>query len=192
MPKLYLVRHAKPAASWGEQADPGLDPLGLEQARATAVALSSQLTPLPLYTSPMLRCRETAAPLESQWRTTASVFPEVAEIPSPPLHPGARQEWLQAAMQGTWQSLQASTPPGSPDLFAWRRDLLAALCALHEDSVIFSHYVVLNVVIGAATGSDDVVCFRPDHGSVTTVETSGTNFRVIELGRQASTTALAR
>jgi broad specificity phosphatase PhoE len=192
MTKLYLVRHAKPAAGWGQQVDPGLDPIGVAQALATATALSSQLQPLPLYTSPMQRCRETAAPLEGQWQRTATIFPEVAEIPSPPLPLTSRQEWLHAAMQGTWQSLQASAPAGSPDFLAWRRDLLNALLAIRNDSVIFSHYVALNAVIGAASGSNAVVCFRPDHASVTAVETAGSSFRVIELGKQAQTTALAR
>ena len=36
MPRIYLVRHAKPAAAWGEDPDPGLDALGAMQATAAA------------------------------------------------------------------------------------------------------------------------------------------------------------
>jgi broad specificity phosphatase PhoE len=35
MPRLYLIRHGKPAATWGDaDEDPGLDETGQAQARA--------------------------------------------------------------------------------------------------------------------------------------------------------------
>ena len=70
MPKLYLIRHARPAAGWGEDADPGLDATGQQQAEAAARTLAQTLDRMPIYTSPLRRCRETARPLE---RTLAAV-----------------------------------------------------------------------------------------------------------------------
>jgi broad specificity phosphatase PhoE len=40
MPRIYLVRHAKPAAGWGDDPDPGLDALGATQAEAVARELA--------------------------------------------------------------------------------------------------------------------------------------------------------
>ena len=60
--RLYLVRHGKAAAGFGEARDPGLDPVGHQQAAAMAAALAP-LGPTPLVVSAMRRTRETAAAL---------------------------------------------------------------------------------------------------------------------------------
>ena len=90
MTKLYLVRHARPAASWGEDPDPGLDAAGRQQAEAAAQSLAQTLDRMPIYTSPLRRCRETAHPLERLWQRSAEVFEAVAELPSPPIDLNAR------------------------------------------------------------------------------------------------------
>jgi broad specificity phosphatase PhoE len=192
MPTLYFIRHAKPAASWGEDPDPGLDATGTAQARSTADALARRASSLPILTSPMRRCRETAQPLEALWSSSAALFPAVAEIPSPPLGLSERHQWLVEAMAGTWQRMQQIAPPQSPDFLTWRSDMLGAVLRIPEDAVIFSHFIAINAIVGAARGSDDVVCFRPDHASVTVVATDSGALQVIELGREAATTVLAR
>lgn len=192
MPRLYLVRHAKPAAGWGQDPDPGLDTIGTAQAQTLAGELAGVLAHLPILSSPLRRCRDTARPLEHAWQQTADIFPAVAEIPAPPLDLAARHEWLRAAMPGTWPELQASAPQGCADYLAWRQALLESLTSLQRDSVIFTHFIAINVVVGAARGVDDVVCFRPDHASVTIVETSEDGLRIARLGREAITEVLTR
>jgi hypothetical protein len=88
-------------------------------------------------------------------------------------------------MQGTWTELQARSPSGSPDYLAWRDTLLRALRELKADSVIYSHYIAINVVVGAAQGNDRVISFSPGHASVTTIAVEGGRFSVRELGEQA-------
>jgi len=192
MPKLYLIRHARPAAGWGEDADPGLDATGEQQAEAASRILAQTLDRLPIYTSPLRRCRETARPLERLWQRSAEVLEPVAELPSPPLDLPARQQWLRQAMQGTWSELNDLAPAGSPDYIVWRQALLDALARLPQDSVVFSHFIAINVAVAAAYARDDVVCFRPDHASITCVEAGNGSVRLIELGRQADTTILSR
>lgn len=187
MPRLYFIRHARPSANWGEEPDAGLDLTGIEQAKAAARALAQTLEPMPIYTSPLRRCRETALPLERLWQQTAQVLDAVAEIPSPPLHLPEKQQWLKQAMNGTWQELRDSVPPDSPDYLVWREKLLSSLAGISSDSVIFSHYIAINVVVGAAQARDEVVCFRPDHASVTCVELSGGRLKVLGLGRERDT-----
>jgi len=192
MPRLYLVRHAKPAASWGEDPDPGLDATGIAQARAMAEELAGSLSRLPLYTSPLRRCRETAEPLAQVWFCNAELMPAVAEIPSPPLDLAARHDWLIAAMRGTWQQLHHTAPAGSIDYLAWRQQLIDSLLAIERDCVICTHFIALNVAVGAAQRRDEVVCFRPDYASVTVLGLDQGRLRVVELGRQAETFVLAR
>jgi broad specificity phosphatase PhoE len=192
MPRLYLVRHAKPAAVWGKDPDPGLDANGIAQARATAEELAGSLSRLPLYTSPMRRCRETAEPLAQLWFCNPELMPAVAEIPSPPMDLAARQDWLISVMRGTWQQLHTNAPPGSIDYLAWRKQLTDALLAIDRDCVICTHFIALNVAVGAAQRRDEVVCFRPDYASVTVLEVRKSRLKVVELGRQAETLVLAR
>jgi broad specificity phosphatase PhoE len=192
MTRLYLVRHARPAAAWGEEPDPALDAVGREQAELAAQTLTETLQPVPIYTSPLRRCRETAQPLEQLWRRPAEVFEPVAELPMPSIDHRARQRWLEEAMGGTWQGVNRSAPPGSPDYRAWREGLLKALARMPRDSVIFTHFIAINVVVGAAQRRDDVVCFRPDHASITCVEIENDKVRLLELGRQSDTSVLAR
>ena len=192
MAKLYLIRHARPAAKWGEDPDPGLDAVGQQQAEATALTMEKTLDRMPIYTSPLRRCRETARPLELLWRQPAEVLEAVAEIPSPLLDLHARQQWLEQAMRGTWHELNDLVSSGSTDYLAWRQTLLDSLARLSQDSVIFSHFIAINVVIGVAYARDDVVCFRPDHASITCVEADNGSLRVVQLGRQTNTTVLPR
>lgn len=192
MPKLYLIRHGKPAATWGEDRDPGLDELGHSQALGTAEAMATRTPPVQIFTSPLRRCRETAAPLERTWNRAAEILAAVAEIPSPPLALAERHDWLQRAMAGTWEQMQASAPAGSPDFLAWRESLIASVRRLSSPAVIHTHFIAINVLVGAAQGSDAVVSFRPDHASVTTVEVDASGVRLIELGREATTSVLTR
>jgi broad specificity phosphatase PhoE len=191
MPTLYLVRHARPAATWGEDPDPGLDARGHEQAKATAEQLAS-LGDVALLTSPLRRCRETALPLEHHWQRSAETCLTVAEIPSPPLDLQARSEWLATAMRGTWSEMQATAPKGSPDFLAWRQTLIDTLLQQPRDAVIFTHFIAINVAVAAARGIDHVVCFRPDHASVTRIEVAQNSLRIVDLGREAETLVLTR
>lgn len=190
MPRIHLVRHAKPAAAWGDAPDPGLDALGAMQATAVAQHLAKAMTPVPVYTSPLRRCRETALPLCELWECEATVLPSVAEIPSPPLDSTARREWLTAGMRGTWRELHDRAPPGSIDYLQWRRGVVDALLALPHDCVVYTHYISINVAAGAAQQREEVVCFRPDHASVTVLDASEQRLRLIELGREAQTGVL--
>jgi len=124
MNTLYLVRHAKTRATWGEATDPGLDATGVSQAERTADELQRRLAPLALYTSPLRRCVETAQPLASLWQTPAQLLPQVAEVPSPPLSTAERAQWLAAGMQGTWRSCKP-TRRRLAELFKVARDIAA-------------------------------------------------------------------
>jgi broad specificity phosphatase PhoE len=193
MTRLYLIRHAKPAATWSEATDPGLDTTGRSQAANSAAALAARIAgPRPIYTSPLLRCRETAAALEELWQRPATVLPEVAEIPAPPLPLEQRHLWLQQAMAGTWLQLQQQAPADWPDYLGWRRTLLERVTSFAQDSVIFSHFVAINAIVAAARNEDAVVCFRPDHASISVLEVRAGKLELVELGQQAETLVLTR
>ena len=186
MTTLYLVRHARPSSGYGDSEDPGLDDVGREQAARAAAELKALPSRLPVYTSPLRRCRETALPLAEAWGVQPIVLPEIGEVPSPPLSLKERQEWLRKGMGSDWASLQASAPPGSPDYAGWRSALISAIKAMAGDAVIFSHFIAINVVVGAAKGSEQVLSFRPDHASVTKVEVGTDGIAIAALGREVA------
>jgi broad specificity phosphatase PhoE len=180
--RLYLVRHGKAAASFSEAPNPGLDTTGLTQAEAMAERLAP-LGPLPIVTSPLKRTRETAAPLERRWRFTARVEPSVGEIPSPMADPPARGDWLRAVMASTWSA--------QPDeLQTWRRRVVDALVALGRPTVVVSHFIAINVAVGAAEGDDRVVGFAPDHCSVTVLDVEDGGLRLVRRGVERATQVL--
>lgn len=180
MTRLYLVRHGRAAAGWNTHADPGLDAVGQQQA-AQVTARLAPLGPLALVTSPLLRCRETAAGLESAWGLTAVVEPAVAEIPSPDgVEMAERVEWLRLAMAGTWSAMEARYR-------SYRDAVVAALVALPSDTVVASHFIAINVAIGAALGDDRLVIRSLDNCSVTVVDVADGGLHLVEGGHEADT-----
>jgi broad specificity phosphatase PhoE len=169
--------------------NPELSEDGREQAEAVAAELQARLPgPLPIMISPLLRCRETAAPLRALWGVEPLVEPRVAEIPGPPASAMPRDEWLRRALVAEWPALiQLSRTLQSgydATLMIWRKGVLDAALERDRDTVIFSHFVPVNVLTGHATRSERVACFLPDHTSITIFETVGAQIRLLERGRE--------
>lgn len=180
MPRLYLVRHGRAAATFAEAADPGLDALGHSQAEAIGEQLAS-IGPIALLSSPLKRARETSEPLAKRWQCPVPIEPAVAEIPSPSgLGLAERAEWLRGFMGGSWRN-------ASRELAQWREEAIAALAAIKDDTVIFTHFILINVGAGAAENDDRVILFHPDNCSVTILDVEGGQLALVERGREAET-----
>ena len=179
--RVTLVRHGRAAAGWNVDPDPGLDDLGVQQAAEVAARLGPA-GPLALVSSPLRRCQETAAPLAAMWGVTPVIEPLVAEIPSPDgVAMAERVDWLREAMQGTWTAL-------GPRYTAYRDAVVARVAACPVDTVIVSHFVAINVVIGACVGDDRLVIASLDNCSCTVVELDGRGgVRLLEQGHEADT-----
>lgn len=182
MTRLYLVRHGRAAAGWDDDADPGLDRIGTEQAREVAERLSS-LGPLQLVSSPLRRCRETSQFLADRLGLDdgPTIEPRVAEIPSPLGVPmGERVEWLRQAMRGTWADL-------GERYNEFRDGIASAAREITADTAVFSHFVAINALIGVATGDDRLVIRSLDNCSVTVIDVEGDHLRLVEGGHEADT-----
>jgi broad specificity phosphatase PhoE len=185
---LYLIRHGRPAAGWGEDDDPGLDEQGRAQAEAVArwlMDLPVQARPLRVVSSPLRRCRETAAPFARALGVEVEIDPDVGEIPTPAtLSAAERPAWLREAMGGSWAEIR-----GDIDYEAWRRRVGAAL-ERRSGTAVFSHFVAINAAVSALEGGDAVIAFRPDHTSVTILENHDGKLALLERGREAATRVL--
>lgn len=166
--RLWLVRHGHAAHGWGDDPDPGLDALGHAQAVAAADLLAGGAdgrpglvtSPVPVLSSPLCRARETAAPLAARWATPAVVTPAVSEIPAPSPVLADRAGWLDGVLASRWSELDLR-------LREWRDVVLRWVRTPRPPAVVFTHFVFVNVVVGAATGDDRVVSELVANGSVT-------------------------
>jgi broad specificity phosphatase PhoE len=175
-----LVRHGRAAAGWDTDADPGLDDVGRVQAGSVADLLAP-LGPLPVLSSPLRRCRETAGVIAAAWAAAVTIEPAVAEIPSPDgVAMGERVAWLRSAMHGTWAEL-------GQRYMTFRDGVVARLLGFDDDAIVVSHFIAINAVIGAATDDDRVVVRRLDNCSVTVVDVADGQLRLIEGGHEAET-----
>jgi len=189
MSRIYLIRHARPAAVWGGgEDDPGLDEVGQGQALAAAdwlAALNPLQRPSAVASSPLRRCRQTAQPFADAIGASVEVEPAVGEIPTPAALPAAaRGPWLRHAFRGAWSDIE-----GDIDYEIWRRAVAGAVAA-RSGFAIFSHFVAINAVVSLLTADARVVVFRPDHASITVLETSGSGLRLVSLGAEGATGVL--
>src|SRR5580700_2942894 len=111
MSRVYLIRHAKPSATWGgDDDDPGLDELGHSQAKRAAealLALPPEHRPTRVVSSPLRRCQETARPFAQAIGARLEIDPAVGEIPTPSaLTAEERGPWLRSAFGGCWTDIE--------------------------------------------------------------------------------------
>jgi len=189
MPHVHMIRHGKPASTWGDaDEDPGLDETGQAQARAAAealLALPEGLRPTSVVSSPLRRCRETAAPTVEALGVELVIDPRVGEIPTPSAETlETRPAWLRAAFEGLWREIK-----GDLDYDQWRRSVAAAV-ASYPGAAVFSHYVAINAAVSTALDDDRVMGFRPDHASITRFEIADGALVLVERGREAATQVL--
>ena len=189
MARLYLIRHGKPSSTWGGgDDDPGLDEAGQAQARAARdwlMALPQAERPTKVVSSPLRRCRETAEPTAQALGVAIEVDARVGEIPTPAaLSLAERGPWLRKSFAGTWAEIE-----GDLDYDVWRHDIAASL-VVRGHTAVFSHYVATNAVVSALLGVPQVLAFRPDHASITVLETDGTTLTLVAKGREAMTGVL--
>lgn len=177
MPLLFLVRHGEPASGWGDAApDPGLSPLGMAQAVHAARALRRQMVGAAI-TSPLMRCRETAAAYEMEAAVVARVADGVREVPTPPGLKD-RPAWLAGMMKGRWSD--------DASFAAFRDGVVRTLLAQPHDTAVFSHFVAINAAVGAALGRDEVAIFKPGHCSITIIESRDGALHLVERGAEAA------
>ncbi len=178
--EIFLVRHGEAAASWGEDPDPGLSALGRQQAAAVAEALAPRLTAgTRLVSSPLQRARETADPLANELGLEVQEYAAFREVPAPVPLP-QRQAWLRQFMQQDWSEQEAG-------LVAWRDTALEHLLALQSSAVVFTHFLVINAIVGQVLGRAETLCFWPDNGSITHLRRSGDTLSLVEQGAEMKT-----
>ncbi|CBS91455.1 putative Phosphoglycerate mutase (plasmid) [Azospirillum lipoferum 4B] len=179
MTRIFMIRHGKSAAGFDEALDADLSELGHRQAAIAAAAVARRLPPMPIIASPFQRARSTAEPLARAWRQPMAISPEITEIPTPP-HLGeenlaARRPWLTAIMASRYGNL-------GDDIEIWRQSLIDFVANTKQDSILFTHYLTINAIVGAAQNDDRVALCDPGYCTVTELEVCSGQISVIGIG----------
>ncbi|HZM31185.1 MAG TPA: histidine phosphatase family protein [Acidimicrobiales bacterium] len=168
--ELLLVRHARPlrVESLDGPADPPLSPLGERQAAALAAWLADPASGRidAVYTSPLRRAAETAAPLAEALGLEARPEAALAEYDAEALAYIPIEE-LQAAGDPRWKELP-------PDIEGFQARVMAGvdrLCAAHaaQRVVLVCHGGVINVIVSSVLGLGASMLFLPGYTAVSRV-----------------------
>lgn len=195
---LLLIRHALPIRVEGASgpADPALSDLGHRQAEA----LAGWLRPEPLdalVVSPMVRARETAAPLAESRGLEAVVHEGVAEFDKD-ADSYVPMEELKAAGDPRWQEIVDGGYFGDGDLTPEQFqstvvDAVEDVIARHAGATaaIVCHGGVINAYVAHVLGIDTLLFFEPGYTSISRIRASRRGHRmVVSLNETAHLRAL--
>ena len=175
---IFLIRHGEAAASWDEHPDPGLSPLGRQQALKVRDELEAY-PDLHLVSSPLMRAQETAQPIASTLHASVVTDPRFREIPSP-VGIEDRRAWLNEFMRQEWSDQ-------GPDIHRWRNEAWEAMFEFESTTAVFTHFMIINALVSRLTEAPETVCCIPDNGSITHVRMEGRSLKLVSVGRQART-----
>jgi probable phosphoglycerate mutase len=194
--ELFLVRHGDALPPADELIPGGLyDDLPLSRkGQEQALALAERLAGLEfaaIYSSPLRRCRETAAPLAERLGLTPIVVPDLQEIRLGMVRPLPAEEdnlellarTLQerqmeiirlAGAAGSWDAIEGSEPSK-----VFRARVVQALDAianahLGRRVIAFAHGGVINAYVAEVLGLERDFFFPAANTSITVVRVAGT------------------
>jgi probable phosphoglycerate mutase len=184
--QLVLVRHALPQrihAVDGVAADPSLTPHGEQQARRLVGALSGEPV-AALYSSPLARARETAAPLAAALGLEPAVVGDLREYDADAAHYVPVHEMPRLDPAG-WERMRAGLLPESVDVGAFTGRVAAAFEAVvaahpgRDTAVVVAHAGVVNTWLAHLLGLDRPLAFPLDYTGITRVLAGRDGRRVV-------------
>ena len=177
--ELLLVRHALPVRIDGGDgpADPDLSEAGHRQAEALGAWLADEGVDA-IWSSPMRRARQTAAPLEAATGLVASVDDDLVEFDADQPHYIPMEEL--DSDDPRWRELIERL--GAPEQFAFRDKAAAAverIVVAHPGQrvVVVCHGGVVNAYLSQILGIDRPLFFEPTYTSISRVMASSRGHR---------------
>jgi len=185
--QLLLVRHAEPVRveDAAGAADPPLHPRGHEQAARLAEYLASEVVDA-VWTSPLRRAVETAAPVAAVHRLDVVVDHDLAEfdrdatsyIPIEELKAANDERWV-AMVEGRHLDLMEGFDP-----VAFRDGVIAAMERVVDANpggavAVVCHGGVINTYIGHVLGIERPLWFEPRYASIHRIAASRTGIRTV-------------
>jgi len=178
---LLLVRHGEAAEIWGKHPDPGLSELGIKQ--STSLVNNKMLELLDSYSfisSPKLRAKMTAEPLIKKFDKELIINGAYSEIPSNNIDNSQKKTWLTNVMNAEIKDL--------PDFVVnWRNNIIKHSLGVSQNTIIFTHFMVINALVGSLLKKSALMYFYPNYASVTKITFENKEVRSISLGDEKKT-----
>ena len=194
MVKIYLVRHGEATEGWTSQ-DPPLSELGKSQAESLVTFVSStfdenSINNIDFISSPLNRCKETASLALEKMYSEIVINNNFRELPSPTLDLEKRVNWLRRVLPLTWSELlkDKETKDSGVNFIQWKKNIMNNIYSLKKDTIIFTHFVVINSIIGEILKSDKIVNFQPSNCSITEIRKINDRLKLVKLGKSLEST----
>lgn len=176
--EIALIRHGRPGTWTGTgSADPALNATGITQSERLAQYLTSDGSPKidAIYSSPMLRSKETANITARRVEKPVAIIEELAEYDYG-LSTYVTNEEYEGDFQEYWDDITKGRYAGTQiDLKAFRKRVLQGLTQIiskHEpDSfiVIFCHGGVISASIAEIIGLESTIFVSPAYTSISRI-----------------------
>ena len=178
---IYLIRHGEANASWDKDRDPGLSTKGKSQSEILSKELFLKVPQdIRIFSSPLLRAKETAIPLLKKINSKLEINNSFREIPSPGLSLDKRKKWLKKLFDKRIDELKG------PQLH-WYNEIIETIKLIEEDTIVFTHFMVINCLVSFINKTQSFVTFYPDNCSVLEIEKSSDKIFIKEFGNELPT-----
>ena len=189
MINIFLIRHGKASSGWNSL-DPALDDFGKKQSKELAKKLLNYSSEsYDLFSSPLLRCKQTSKPFRLLCNKDITIEDRVSEIPSPISDLSKRVIWLKRVLPLNWNELidDKDSIASGLDYNLWRSGIIDFLYSLKNDTFFFTHFVVINSIVSFLNKSEKVIFFNPDNTSITHLTLDKEILKIISLGKESIT-----
>ena len=194
MIKIYLVRHGEATEGWTSQ-DPPLSELGKSQAESLVTFVNStidenSINNIDFISSPLNRCKETASLALEKMYSEIVINNNFRELPSPTLDLKKRVNWLRRILPLTWSELlkDKETKDSGVNFIQWKKNIMNNIYSINKNTIIFTHFVVINSIIGEILKSDKIVNFQPSNCSITEIRKINDRLKLVKLGKSLEST----
>ena len=175
--QIFLIRHGEAEKPWHEDPDPGLSVKGQRHAESVCSKFNPnlQLEEMRIMTSPLKRASETAKIFQNHLDIELITSPAFSELPSPGIDLSERPEWLQGIFGQSVSEID-------DNLIQWRNQIIENVQNINHHTLIFTHFMVINCIVGWIQGLEKLVNFRPAYCSITHLQRSDNRLNVIQRG----------
>ena len=162
--ELIFIRHGEASDAWNNHPDPGLSEAGISQSNDLLNNKDLKLLENYSFTSsPKLRAIETAKPLVKKFNKELKIDNDFIEIPSENIDLDDRQDWIYEIVKTNKKDL--------PDYVKlWSKNIYKKTTSLKKNSIIFTHFMVINALISEITNSETLLYFHPGYTSTVKIK----------------------
>ena len=178
---IILVRHGEASASWSEDPDPGLSKNGINQAKILCEDESlKNLQDFKFISSPRQRAQETSSFLSNKLNKVIEINNVFDEIPAKGVLLKDKMDWLKGIASMPIRDLPISVQE-------WNGRIIDTILSINQDSIIFTHFMVMNAVVTYAKQFSKLVNIRPDYISIIKIKVKDSQIISLKVGDQKKT-----